>query len=279
MKSPPIDLERPERLDEAVGLLAERDDAVALAGGQSLIPALALRELRARVLVDLTRLRELRGVEADGVLRVGAGEPMSDLEREPLVARDAPLLVHTLGTVGAVAIRSRATLGGSAAWADPTSQLPAAMIALDATFVTTRRRLAADAFFHGPRRTALERGEVIVAVELPRAEGAGFGLRHVRRTSITWPVVGCAATLGVRDGVVERVRIALYGSGERPVHAARAAELLAGAAPTPEAFAEAARLAAAEADPRSDERASGQYRRDVLPVLVRRALSDALGRA
>lgn len=275
MKPAPFELERPANVADATVLLQDHLGSMPLAGGQSLIPALNLRELRVRMLVDLTPLDELRGIEASGRLRIGAGEPMWDIEHEPLVAEHAPLLVHTLGTVGAPSIRVRATLGGSAAWSEPTSQVPAAMLALGATIVTTRRRLAAESFFHGPQSTELEPDELILALEMPSAAGSGFGLRHVRRSAITWPVVGCAATISLEGGVVSSARIALYGSAGRPLLATEAARALVGARPTGQTLEHAARLAAERADPHDDERASADYRARVLPVLVRRALRDA----
>jgi carbon-monoxide dehydrogenase medium subunit len=255
MRAVAFDHVAPRTLSEACELLAE-DGAMALAGGQSLMQSAVLREVRPRLLVDLARLRELRGVHADGALRIGAAEPMADLERDPLVARHAPGLVRTLATVGSVAIRSRATLGGSAAWADPTSQLPAALLALDATFVLRgpggERRVPAEGFAVGAHRAVLGPGELICAVELPLAAGAGFGLRMVRRTSITWPVAGCAAVS--RAGAL---RLALFG-----------------AAPVPR-LARGLREVPALLDPPDDARASAAYRRAVAPVLARRAAADA----
>lgn len=280
MKPVRFALERPGTVADAVALLGQHDGALALAGGQSLMPALNLRELRAPLLVDLTLLPELRGTAVnDRVLRIGAGIPMSELLRDPLVSRHAPLLECALGTVGAEAIRSRATLGGSAAWCDPTSQLPATLLALDATFVTTTRRLTADELFAGRRRTALHRDELIVTVELPIATRTGYGLRHVRRSAITWPVAGCAATVALDGTTIRSARIALYGGAERPLLATEAIGSLTGVEPDAAALMQAGRLAASAADPPSDERASATYRRQVLPPLVRRALADALSRA
>lgn len=276
MKAPPFDYVSPAGLEEAGAALGAREDAVALAGGQSILAALNLRERRAGLLVDLRRVAALRGIRDGEVLRVGAMEPMWDLERHPAVRTGAPLLTRALATVGAPAIRSRATLGGSAAWADPSSQVPATLAALDAVLETTRRRVPAAELAVGPRRTRLERGELLVTVRLPRADGAGFGLRHVRRSSITWPVAGCATVVRMRDGVVGSARIVLYGAGGGPVVAAEAAASLEQRAPEPAALEAAASAAAAVATPYDDARASAAYRAAVLPVLVRRALHDAI---
>ena len=260
MKPAPFAYERPEDVGAAVALLAEREGAVALAGGQSLMPALNLRERRAGLLVDLGALLPLRTIEeAGGVLRIGAGARMWDVERDPLVAEHAPLLVETLRTVGAPSIRSRATLGGSLAWADPTSQVPATLLALRAVVVTDRRRLPVEELLTGPHATALERGELIVTVELRRGDGRG-ALRLLRRTGITWPVAGAAVVRGPGE-----TRVALFGAG---------AVAVAGDGASAD---EACAAALAKAEPFTDARAGAGYRRAVLPVLAARALQAAGG--
>lgn len=245
-------------LDEAIDLLLEQDGAMPLAGGQSLVQAANLREVRPALLVDLTGLDELRGIVADETLRIGAGEPMTDIGSHPLVHQHLPLLVETLNTVGSVAIRNRATLGGSAAWADPTSQVPAAMLALDAVFVIQRsggqRRVPGTQLFTGSGTTSLQRGEVIRHVEFPMAQATGQGLCLVRRTAITWPVAGCAA---VREA--SAVRLGLFGAGATPILARSIDEV------------------EAVIDPPEDAGGSADYRRSVLPELARRALADAGG--
>lgn len=257
MKPAPFDYARPEDLAAAVGLLAGREDAVALAGGQSLMPALNLRERSAGLLVDLGAIAPLRAIDAaDGVLRIGAGARMWDIERHPLVAEHAPLLLETLRTVGAPSIRSRATLGGSLAWADPTSQVPATLLALRAEVVTNQRRMGVESLLTGAHATALERGELIVALELRR--GGGGALRQVRRTGITWPVAGAAVAVGPAG-----VRVALFGAGPVPV---------AGDGPSAD---DACAAALARAEPFTDARAGARYRQAVLPVLAARALEAA----
>jgi carbon-monoxide dehydrogenase medium subunit len=261
MKPRPFAYVRPATVGEAVALLASAPASRALAGGQSLIAAMNLREEHADLLVDIGRLTELHGVALhDGCLRIGAAEPMWDIERHPLATEHAPLLRRALQTVGAPGIRSRATLGGSAAWSDATSQLPATLLALDATIVTTTRTVAAETLFAAARGEALSRDELIVAIEIPSQAGSGFGLAHVRRSHITWPVAGAVALAGS-----SRSRVALYGAAPRPLVAA-------GASPR-EAMAGVLDLVA----PVSDERAGVAYRTAVLPVLARRAVAEACG--
>lgn len=256
MKLSPLIYERPSAVDDATQMLGSMSAATPLAGGQSLIPALRLKERHARVLVDLGGLRELRGIELTrDELVIGAGEPMSALERSPLLAAHTPLLVRVLRSVGAVGIRSRATLGGSLAWADPTSQVPASLVALDARVRTTRRTIAVDDLLTGRHRTVLEAGELIRQVILPAAPGRG-AFHQVRRTHITWPAVGAVAAYRP-DGW----RLAVYGVAPRPL-------LL-----NPEDGDPHAALMA-RMEPFDDERVSASYRRQVAPVLARRALRE-----
>lgn len=272
MEPVPFAYQAPQRLPDAVALLVDRDDAHALAGGQSLLAAANLREVRPGLLVDLRHLPELRGVTADGSpadggattgsLRIGAGEPMTDVAAHPLIARHTPLLASVLATVGSVAIRNRATLGGSVAWADPTSQLPAALLALDAAVLVHGRdgprRVAAADCFVDRHRTVLRRGDIVTAIEVPVAAPDGVGLRMVRRTAITWPVAGCVA---VRRGGT--LRLGLFGAAERPLMVDATDEAAV-------ADAVVGRIA-----PFDDARASAGYRRAVLPELARRAARDA----
>lgn len=255
MKLPPVRYERPRDLGKAVELLT-LDGAAPLAGGQSLVPALRLQERRAEVLVDLAELAEMRGVQVvTRGLDIGAGEPMRNLERSSAVVQEAPLLARVLASVGAVGIRSRATLGGSLAWADPTSQLPATLLALGARVVTTRRTLAVDELLAGRHRTVLEPGELVLRVLIPGGP-ARSGFHQVRRTHITWPAVGAVAV-----GQGDRWRLAVYGAAPRPL-------LIE---PDDGDIDEAL---ASRMEPFDDERVSASYRREVAPVLARRALRE-----
>ncbi|WP_340539140.1 FAD binding domain-containing protein [Nocardioides sp. GXZ039] len=259
MKLPPLRYERPASLHAASALLRADATATALAGGQSLIPALRLGEREAGILVDLTRLPELRGIEVGaGAIHIGAGVSMLEVERSPLVVEAAPLLRRVLASVGAVGIRSRATLGGSLAWADPSSQLPATLAVLGTDVETTERTLPAGELQRRANATVLEPGELIVRLRIPVAAGS-CGFQLVRRTHLTWPIAGAVAAAAGRD-----VRLALFGAAGRLV-------LVGGADSAAESMlAEAASLI----DPYDDEKASGWYRRQVLPTLARRALAE-----
>lgn len=242
-------------------MLSSEPFPAVLAGGQSLIPALRLGEMSENSLVDISRLEELRGVtRADGFVTIGAVEPMWDVSESPAVCTAAPLLVQVLASVGAVGVRSRATLGGSLAWADTRSQLPSTLIALDAQVDTTQRTLDAVDLQVGQHRTTLRPGELIVGIRLPDHGWSGTGFHQVRRTHITWPAVGAVATRA-RSG---RLRLVVFGAAPTPI-------LLVGD--------DAGELLAELPDrlrPFDDERVSAGYRRQVAPVLAGRALDDAV---
>jgi carbon-monoxide dehydrogenase medium subunit len=213
---------------------------------------------RAEVLVDLTDLAELRGIaqRPDGDLDIGAGEPMWHLERAAVVKSHAPLLVRVLGSVGAVGVRSRATLGGSLGWADPTSQLPATLIALDARVETTSRTVAVEDLLVARHRTALERGELIVRVIVPATPDPG-AFQLVRRSHLTWPALGAVAA---RHG--DATRLVVFGAAPTPIRLRAQDE--------PGVIAELDQ----RVDPWRDERVSATYRRQVAPVVARRALGE-----
>lgn len=259
MKLSPLRYEQPAAVADAERMLRSAPDAVPLAGGQSLIPALRLGERRPGVLVDLTQVSQLRGItrRPDGDLELGAAEPMWNLERASLVAAHLPLLVRVLRSVGAVGIRSRATLGGSLGWADPTSQLPATLVALGSRVETTTRTLAVEELLVGRHQTALGPGELILRVVVPSSVDQGV-FHLVRRTHITWPAVGAVA---IRSAGVTRL-------------------VVFGAAPTPllmERTWDHRMLLEEVGDrivPFDDERATAAYRRRVAPVLARRACDD-----
>jgi carbon-monoxide dehydrogenase medium subunit len=287
VKPPRFEYLRPETLGEAVSLLAARPDAKPLAGGQSLIPAMNFRLAAPAALVDLARLEELRGVRAQGDgLRIGALTTHRELEHNPLIAGHAPLLAQAVPHIAHPQIRSRGTLGGSLAHADPAAELPAVMLALGALLELTgpsgTRQVAADDFFLGLFLTALAPGELITAVTLPgRPPRSGDGFQEFARRHGDYALAGVTLRLALDGaGAVHTVRIALFGVGDGPVRAGQAEQALRGRAPDPAARAEAAAIAAeADCDPPSDIHASAAYRRQLVRVLTRRALEAALTRA
>jgi len=282
MKPAPFEYLRPESVDEALALLAERDgNAKVLAGGQSLVPLLRLRLAFVDTLVDVARLAELGGIErARGGLRIGAGARQSFVERSAVVAQEQPLLVEALRLVGHEAIRSRGTFGGSLAHADPGAELPACVLALDAQLETRRRgesrRFAAADFFRGHFTTALADDELLTAALLPaRRMREGAAILEVTRRRGDFALAGAVARLGAPDGVCEVARIVVFAVGPHALRIDAAEQLLVGSQLADEDLAAAAQEASAAVEPHSDVHASAAYRQRAVRVLCRRALELA----
>jgi carbon-monoxide dehydrogenase medium subunit len=274
----------PTTVEEALMLLAEHgSDAKPLAGGQSLIPAMNFRLAQPAVLVDLNRIQPLAFITSDGAgLHIGGMTRHRAVERSEEVARLAPLVSAAMPFVAHAAIRTRGTIGGSLAHADPAAELPAVMLALDAALVVDsrsgRRLVKAGDFFLGLFATALAPGELVVGVDIPAVPPrTAFAFDEVSRRHGDFALAGVAASVTLdRDGTCSAARIALFGVADRPVLAATAAQALVGTRPTSGAirdFAEAA--ARTDIEPTSDIHASSDYRRHLAAVLMRRAISRA----
>jgi CO/xanthine dehydrogenase FAD-binding subunit len=263
VKPAPFDYAAARSLDEAVGLLGE--EAQALAGGQSLVPLLNFRLARPELLVDINGLSELARLErSDGVLRIGALTRLSALERSELVAAGWPLLSQAVRFVGHPQIRSRGTVGGSVAHADPAAELPVALATLDARFTAQsprgRRTLAAGELFLGPLTTALQPDELLVEIEVPcPPEGAGSAFVEHARTHGDFAIAGAAAVVAPAG----HAALALLGADPVPARAPAAERALVdGADPR-----EAAALAASSVE--------DDHRRALIAELVRRAIEEA----
>jgi carbon-monoxide dehydrogenase medium subunit len=282
MKLPHVDYDAPETVSEAVELLAEhQDEASVLAGGQSLIPLLALRLARPAVLIDINGIDELSGVSAtDGWVAIGAMTREYVAEDSETVADTVPLLAAALPLIGHEAIRSRGTVGGSLAHADPAAELPAVARALDAEFVVCgqsgERVVPAAEWFEGYLTTSCRPDELLVEVRFPAAgRGTGISFQEVARRHGDFAIVGLAASLTLSEGAVTDARLALAGVSDVPVRAADAEDLLVGERPSAELFDEAARRATDDLDPPADVHGSSEYRRKVAAALVRRGLRAA----
>jgi carbon-monoxide dehydrogenase medium subunit len=284
MKPAAFSYYRPDSLDEALALLAEHGpDAKPLAGGQSLVPAMNFRLARPAVLIDLNRIGSLAGIEpaADGSLRIGAMTRQRTVERSATVAQHAPLLSRAVPWIAHPQIRTRGTIGGSLAHADPAAELPAVMLVLEARFVVAgprgSRSLAAREFFTGVLSTALDEGELLAGVEIPpRPAGARSAFLEVARRHGDYAMVGAAVELTLDDQRRCRsCRIGLLSVGDTPVLAEAAMRELTGAELTHDAIESAATAAARDLDPPSDLHASAEYRRHLARVLVGRALRQA----
>ena len=286
MKLPPVDYEAPRTVSEAVDLLAEyQDEASVLAGGQSLIPLLALRLAHPAVLIDINGVDELSGVSAaDGWVSMGAMTREYVAEESATVANAVPLLAAALPLIGHEAIRSRGTVGGSLAHADPAAELPAVARALDAQFVVRgpsgERVVPAAEWFEGYLTTSRLPGELLTEVRFPAAgRGTGVSFQEVARRHGDFAIVGLAASLTLSDGVISDARLAFAGMSDVPVRAAAAEDLLVGERPSAELFDEAARRATEDLDPPADLHGSAEYRKKVAATLVRRGLREAVDNA
>jgi carbon-monoxide dehydrogenase medium subunit len=283
MKASAFSYARATSVGNALELLAAHGDrAKVLSGGQSLMPAMNLRLLSPELLVDISEIAELRGISVKGdVLTIGALTRHVDLLRSPDVAAHAPLLTEAVAHVAHPAIRNRGTLGGSLAHADPASELPACMLALNATIIVSgpkgERRIAAADFFAGIYETALSAQELLVAVELPvaRNNAQHFFSEFARRHG-DYAIVGLAAQAIVEKGGFADLRLAFFAVGDRPV-LAKAATRLVGAAITPALLSETSALLGEELDPQEDQQASASMRRHLAKVLLARCVSAMLG--
>ena len=289
VKPAPFDYVAPRSLGEALAILAERpDDAKILAGGQSLIPVLNFRLSQPALLVDVNALSELafERAESDGGLALGALVRHRGVERSRLVAERAPLLSQAIAHVAHPQIRTRGTLGGSLAHADPAAELPAVAIALDAELELAcrggSRRIAARDFFTGFFSTALEPGEMVAAVRFPPAPPkTGFAFFEIARRHGDYAQAGVAARLTLGDdGRIRGAKLVFLAVGPGPVEATKAAAALAGEAPGDALFSVAGAIAASdEVDPSGDMHASSDFKRHLVGILTRRALRAAAGRA
>jgi carbon-monoxide dehydrogenase medium subunit len=283
MKPAPFEYFAPETVEEAVALLARYgDDARPLAGGQSLIPVLNFRLARPAVLIDLNRIASLTGVQAtEGGLRIGAMTRQREAERSALIARAAPLLAEALPHVAHPQIRSRGTLGGSLAHADPAAELPAVALALDANLrlksARGERRLEARDFFTGLFSTALAADELLVEFELPPLpDGTSVAFEEIARRHGDYALLGIAAVVTLdAAGVCNRARLAYINAGPGPQRAPSAEKILVGRRLDARAIDECADAALADLRPSADVHASIAYRRQLTGVLTKRALGRA----
>jgi aerobic carbon-monoxide dehydrogenase medium subunit len=283
VKPGPFEHHAPETIADAVGLLAAHgDEAKPLAGGQSLVPLLALRLGSFAHLVDLNRVGELAGIQrVNGHVRVGAMTRQRTAERDATVAADVPLLAAALPWVGHFQIRNRGTVGGSLSHADPASELPAVATALDADFEIAGsagvRTVAAADFFTGTFTTAIDDAELLTAVRFPVwAAGSGFAVREFARRHGDFAVAGAAVGIQVQGGTIARAAIAFFGMGGTPMRASSAEAALIGASVTDLDVRGAATTAVADTEPGDDIHASAAHRRRIGVRVAADALTAAI---
>jgi carbon-monoxide dehydrogenase medium subunit len=272
--------------EEAVDVLGEYGpDAKVLAGGQSLVPLLALRLARVDHLVDINPAQDLTGIRVENDLCIGALTRHREAERSADIAQHAPLLAAALGYIGHAAIRNRGTIGGSLAHADPAAELPATLLALDG-HVTARskrgtRTIAAAQLFTGFLTTSLEPDELLTAVVLPPWNSrAGWSVQEFARRAGDFAISGAMSVVSLDDGGrVDDARIAVIGVAPTALRASAAEQAVIGQVASEELWSAAAERAVAGLDPPSDLHGSSAYRRHLTRVLVRRALAEATSRA
>jgi CO/xanthine dehydrogenase FAD-binding subunit len=285
MKPAPFDYVRPASLAEACALLAADEDSRVIAGGQTLVPMLAMRLARPARLIDILRLSELAGIrEENATIVVGATARQAQAERDPLIRASVPLLAQVLPWVGHPPTRNRGTIGGSIANADPSAEIPLAAVTLSAEILLAtaqgERSVPADDFFVGAMLTTLGQGECIRAIRFPvwpdKRIGTGFFEISARRSDFAFVAAAAQVALDDEDRCVE-VALGIGGVGGRPrrleVSSLKGTELDAAS------LSDAVNAASLDLEPGSDLHASAAYRRRVAITLGIRALEQARAHA
>jgi len=266
-----FDYVRVDSPEAAVAALAEHGgDAKLIAGGHSLLPLMKMRLATPALLVDVARIDDLSYIRLAGdTLEIGALTRHCELEQSDILRENAPLMAHVAAQVGDPQVRHRGTIGGSLAHGDPASDLPAAALALAATFVARsprgERRIPATDFFTGFLETALADDELLVEIRVPKSNGNRWSFQKFNRRAQDWAIVGCAVVTGTDPGV------ALVNMGPTPRRAPGVEQALRDGAPA----GDAAARAADGTEPVTDLNASAELRRQLARVLVERALADA----
>lgn len=285
MKPPAFDYLCAGSVEEVLDVLHDDPGAKIIAGGQSLVPLLNLRLAQPTRLIDVNRLPGLDNIESNGSgLRIGALVRHTRLLSDPQIAASFPLLTQAAHQIGHPAIRNRGTFGGSIVHADPTAELPAAAVALDATFrVRSRegeRNIPAREFFQSSYLTELQEEEMLVETIIPaRPAGEGAEFLELTMREGDFAVASVAALTQVEDGLLRDVRIVWSGADFRPVSVDALTEALEGMPLEDEAVGQAIAEAAEAVESYSDIHATAEYRRNALRVLTERALRGAAERA
>jgi len=275
----------PTTVAEAISLLEQHgDEAKLLAGGHSLLPAMKLRLAAPGVIVDITKIAELRGVSVNGNVSVGALTTWHAIETDAGLKAACAVLPEAVAHIGDIQVRNRGTIGGSLAHADPAADLPAVILALDAQIHAQgpggTRTIAASDFFTDMLTTALEPTELITAVTCaPLGPGEGAAYVKFPHPASRYAIVGAAAYVKLDGGNVGTARVAITGAGPVATRQSAAEQAIVGTDGGAEAVAAAAEHAAADMDILGDIHASEEYRRAMVKVYARRALAAAIARA
>jgi CO/xanthine dehydrogenase FAD-binding subunit len=281
MKPAPFDYVRPDTLAEACALLAGDEDARVIAGGQTLVPMLAMRLARPARLIDILRLPELAGIrEAAGAVIVGATTRQAQAERDPVIRASVPMLARVLPWVGHPPTRNRGTVGGSIANADPSAEIPLVAVTLGADIMLATpdgpTSMPADDFFIGPMLTTIGQGECVSAIRFPvwahRRIGIGFFEVSARRSDFAFVAAAAQVALDEEGRCIEAV-LGVGGVGDRPLRLEVSS--LIGTSLDASSISGAVHAASVDMDAMSDLHASAAYRRRVAGVLCIRALEQA----
>jgi aerobic carbon-monoxide dehydrogenase medium subunit len=273
----------PTTVEEALSALASAgDDAKIIAGGQSLLPVLRMRLNAPEVVIDLGKIDALRGVRDDGdAIVIGAMTTHADVLSHPLVRENAFVITKAAEQLADPQVRHRGTFGGAFAHADPAGDLGAPCLALDAGFVIAgpggTRTVAAEDFFVDLFTTAIDEGEILTGVRIPKRAGWGAHYEKFVRVSHQWPIVAVAAAVKVEGGTISEARVGLTNMGSTPLRARSVEQALVGQPATDEAVRTAAASAADGTNPPSDLNGDADYRRHLATVLTRRAVLAAAG--
>jgi CO/xanthine dehydrogenase FAD-binding subunit len=287
MKPGRFEYHAPATLDEALALAAQYgDDARVIAGGQSLVPMMNIRLARPDHVIDINNIDGLSYIRpADGGIRIGATTRHHQIEKSSELIRLCPPLPAAARNIGHYALRERGTIGGSLALADPAAEYPLMAMLLDADVVATssagERVIPASDFFVSVFTTSLEPEEIVTAVRLRElGQGEGWGFRWLARRSGDYAIVNAATILSLDGaGKIAGAAIALGGVGATPVRLTALEQSVVGRHPTGDWASAIAAEAAASIEPESDKHASSEYRKELIQVLLGRALEDALARA
>jgi CO/xanthine dehydrogenase FAD-binding subunit len=282
MKSAPFDYQRPRDIDEACSILARDPDARIIAGGQSLVPMMAMRLVRPTRLVDIGRMSSLSYVSDEGeAIAIGAATRQCVIERDPVIAAQLPLLATALPWIGHAATRARGTIGGSIAHADPAAEIVLVAITLGATLVYRANgvttEIQASKFFTGLMTTALPPGSCLTAVRFPRANGnVGVGFHEINARRSDFAFASAAAQVALNDdGSCRALAIGIGAITEVPFRLDAAAATFSGKRIEEAELRTVIRDALDEVAPMSDLHASAEYRRRAATTLAVRAVMDA----
>jgi carbon-monoxide dehydrogenase medium subunit len=281
----PFEYVKATSVQEAVSLLQQHgEDAKLLAGGHSLLPVMKLRLAAPSVLIDISKVQELRGIHANGSLTIGAGTTYAEIAQSEKVQHQAAVLAECVAQIGDTQVRNKGTIGGALAHADPAADLPAVVLALGALIHVTgpggKRDIPAEDFFVDLLTSALEPGEIITSISCG-ALGHGEGAAYVKfpHPASRYAIVGVAAYVKVEGGNVSACRVAVTGAGAKAERQHEVEQALLGKAPSDDTIAAAAASAGDAMDILSDIHAGEEYRRAQIKVYTRRALAEAVARA